>query len=144
MFVYSDPDFWEGDEGVYQMLVFSSEAARVAFQNSYAHPAAVTTSSGHVRDTGIGAAFKLRAIKNSRGKWGFLIRCGETATLLDEVKVNADTKEAALYLCLMFFHAKISSGLGEKAKSMHHIANMSQRHVDEVAMLEGHYEEEAE
>lgn len=126
MFVYGVPTFWEDDEGVYQMLVFSSDDARSAFDVAYAHPNAVRTSSGYPRDTGLGAAFKLRAIKNSSGKWGFLIRCGETANLLDEVKVNADTKESALYLCLMFFLAKVSSGIGDKAKSMMHLANIAQ------------------
>lgn len=143
MFVYSDPAFWEDDEGVYQMLVFPSDEARNAFDVAYTHPDAVLTSSGHPKDTGLGAVFKLRAIKNSTGKWGFLIRCGETANLLDEVKVNADTKEGALYLCLMFFHAKVSSGIGDKAKSMMHIANMAQRQYDDDHLEPGYEEEES-
>ena len=125
MLVFSDPAFWEDDEGVWQMLVFASETAESEFLRRYNLPNAPRTNSGYPKDTGIGAMYKLRAIRNPTGRWNYLIRCGETGALLDDVQVRVEDKETAMFLAVSTLHAKLSSQLGEKSRSMQVLSLLS-------------------
>lgn len=118
MFVFSDPDYWEDDTGVWQMLVFSSVIMERKFQERYSSPNNRLTTGGYPTDTNIGALYKLRAIRNNSGRWNFVIRCGVTAMILEEVRVQVSTKESAMLMAVMHLNAKIMGSSSEKIKTL--------------------------
>lgn len=118
MLVFGEPDFWEEDESVWQMLVFGNEDALRHFTQQYENPNNPRTNSGFSSDTGIGALYKLRSIRQVDGRWNFLIRCGQTAMLLDQVRVRAETKEAAMFLAVTYLNAKIIGNMSDKIKTL--------------------------
>ena len=49
-----------------------------------------------ISDSNLGAIYKLRAVKNSAGKYSAIIRCGVTGVLMSEIFEDFETPELAL------------------------------------------------
>jgi hypothetical protein len=121
MLVFSDQHPWQGNESVQQILVFSSPETKRIFeaemidrfnktiaQNAYAgtDPSYETRVRNDLSDSNAGAMYKLRAVKNNKGMFVSIIRCGTSGVLLWEDYYEYNTPEIALRGCLN--HLKIS------------------------------------
>lgn len=110
MFVFSKQHPWEGDPAVQQILVFSCDKAKEDFEQkmearflketqSYAgtDPTYLARYKSGMSDTGYGAMYKLRSVKNSEGTFGGVIRCGVTGYMLWEGYDRFTRVEEALW-----------------------------------------------
>ncbi len=95
MFVFSQQHPWQGDEGVQQVLVFGSQAAKVEFDKLYAIRLEHHDVS-EASDTGIGATYKLRSVKRSDGKFAGVIRDGCVGALIVAMPGVFDKPEDAI------------------------------------------------
>ena len=112
MFTFSEQHAWQGDSAVQQILVFPNLGQKLAFEDAFAKN---LTAYGidSAEDTGIGAIYKLRAIKNADGTYGAMIRCGVTAECLWDAYSYDRTKtpEEALQKCVERLKEHIASSL---------------------------------
>lgn len=100
MLTFSQPRDWEDDPAVKQVLVFPCVEMQVHFEREYNSPNRPQTTSGFPDENGIGAIYKLRAVKNGMGSWDSVLRCGFTGALLKEcadVGADDDGWRAALH-----------------------------------------------
>jgi hypothetical protein len=95
MLVFTQAHDWEGDPAVKQVLVFPNQEVADLFDKAYHGPNRPRTASNFPDENGIGAIFKLRAVKNGRGSWDAVVRCGFTGAMLAECgDVGNDWKDA--------------------------------------------------
>lgn len=78
MFIFGKMCDWEEDALVKQVLVFPDFRMRQEFQINLDQPDRPKTMSGFPDENGIGAIYKLRAVKTSDENWVAVIRCGFT------------------------------------------------------------------
>jgi hypothetical protein len=86
--IFSDAKEWEGDSAVIQMLVFPCIEAQMHFEKMYNDPNREKTASDYPNENGIGAMFKLRAVRNNRGCYDAVIRCGVSGAMVYERNTN--------------------------------------------------------
>lgn len=108
MLVFSNPYKWEGDSAVIQILVFTSQEVKDDFVEKYNHANRLHTSSDFPAENGIGAVFKIRAVKNGMGKWDAVVRCGFTGGILCERANAALTPQDALVNAVSLLRTKLS------------------------------------
>ena len=94
MNVFSDAHNWQNDVNVKQILVFSSHDAMEKFTEKHQARRNACNDPEEVSDTGIGAMYKLRAIKNADGMWLSCVRCGFTGKNLWDGDPVATPKRA--------------------------------------------------
>lgn len=83
MFVFSEIHDYQDEPAVKQILVFHSQESKERFDGTFKE--LVDLNGKHIAsDTGIGAIYKLRAVKNGNDKWDSVIRCGVTGKLLSQ------------------------------------------------------------
>lgn len=90
----TEPVAWENDPAVMQILVFPSQEAKERFEQQLRD--APLTGGGFPDENALGAAFKLRAVKNNRGTWDAVVRCGYTGYLLSEERADHQTPSQAI------------------------------------------------
>ena len=75
MLVFSTVADWQGDAAVKQILVFPNQDMKDIFDKDFA---ALVEKEGidKASDSNLGAIYKVRAVKNQKGLWTPLIRCG--------------------------------------------------------------------
>jgi hypothetical protein len=99
MIIFSKVHNWQGDDAVKQIHVFSCAAAITSFDDKFDDRVADVGISS-ASDTGIGAIYKLRAVRDGFNRWIPLIRCGFTGICLwEECNTYADSK-SALDVCI--------------------------------------------
>ena len=112
MFVYSEMHAWQNEPAVQQVLVFSSEAMKDAFEKTYSiatqkhGPKLVAVLS----ENKMGALYKLRAVLRGDGLYDPVIRCGFTGVLLAELTPEV-TPEEAIQACKIYLKNKINTSL---------------------------------
>lgn len=98
MFHFSEIHPWQGEQAVQQILVFPSELLKNEFERDF--PERVAKDGDKASDNNLGAVYKLRAVKNSDGKWCPVIRCGSSGEELSPNSLTTllvhDTPQAAL------------------------------------------------
>lgn len=95
MFVFSNAHDWQSDSAVKQILVFSCNTMKELFEKEF-QKRVEKDSLVNADDSNIGAIYKVRAVKDSYGKYASLIRCGFTGTLLYEDRHTFNQWENAL------------------------------------------------
>ena len=75
--IFSNMHAWEGDPAVMQVLVFATHEAKNEFEAKL--PKQPLLGGKYHDENGIGAIYKLRAIRNASGKWSPCVRCGVSA-----------------------------------------------------------------
>lgn len=116
MLTFSKPYAWEGDHAVIQVLVFTSQEMQEAFLEKYNAPTNPKTIGGFPDENNLGAVFKMRAVKNGKGRWDAVVRCGFTGALLTERKDVSTTPEKALEHAFDQTYTKLSDDLSNYAK----------------------------
>lgn len=96
MLLFSEVFKWEGDDAVQQILVFPNDEVKKNFDAKYHDPARHQTTSNYPDENGIGAIYKIRAVRNSDQKWNAVIRCGFTGRHINESTLSVKTPEEAL------------------------------------------------
>lgn len=86
--IFTEAKEWEGDPAVIQMLVFPSLEAQQHFEKMYNDPNRPKTISNYPDENGIGAMFKLRAVRNSNGCYDTVVRCGVSGASVYERNLN--------------------------------------------------------
>jgi hypothetical protein len=98
MLVYGEVHDWEDDPAIKQILVFSCHKAKEFFNNEYQKRLNKANKFNIHQDTNCGAIFKLRAVKNSKGSYNCVIRCGITGHLIHQGHFDYDDFEDALQM----------------------------------------------
>ena len=99
MFIFSNAHNWQDDAAVKQVLVFSNIFMYDSFNHKFVELVQQHGVS-YATDSGIGAIYKLRAVKDSAGFWIPVIRCGFTGKFLwEDYPARHTTPEAALAVC---------------------------------------------
>lgn len=106
MMIFSKIHDWQGNDAVKQILVFPSEDAERQFQILFAEKVA-EHGIEDASDTNLGACYKLRAVKNSDGRYVGLIRCGATGFLIAEDSRSYEGYHTALAVALELLQATI-------------------------------------
>jgi hypothetical protein len=91
MFLFSEIHDWQGNPAVKQILVFPTDFLKSEFEKTFAKRIK-RVGIENASDNGIGAVYKIRAVKTGVGSWGGFVRCGSTSRLLlaqDQPKDNA-------------------------------------------------------
>lgn len=83
MFVFSNIHKWQNDPAVLQILVFPDQETRQLFDKAFAERIK-TDGVDSASDAGIGATYRLRAVKNGDSKYVPVIRAGAHGGLLWE------------------------------------------------------------
>jgi hypothetical protein len=82
-FIFSNIHNWQGDKAVAQILVFTDREAKQLFDTAFAKRVE-EHGIEDASDSGIGAAYRLRAVKNSSNQYLPVIRSGAHGGLLWE------------------------------------------------------------
>lgn len=121
MLHFSKKHSWEDDSAVQQVLVFPSEMAKIHFDKKL--ELQEKTIGGFPDENNIGAVYKLRALKDIRGKWCGVIRCGITASLLYDSNERFASDTLALVHVTNILAEKIFNGLCEQATKIYSESN---------------------
>lgn len=105
MFKFSTVHDWQNDTAVKQVLVFSSNEAKELFYSAY-QGRILLDGVSNASDSGIGAVYKLRAVKDNTGKYIPLIRCGFTGKLLWENAEHFENYLDAIDVCVKQIYTK--------------------------------------
>ncbi len=99
MMTFSEVHDWQGDSAVKQILVFPSGQAETKFKESFA---VIVSAEGieDASDTGLGAVYKLRAVKDGNGQYIPVVRCGVTGYTLWEDVIPCHEYKTALLIAL--------------------------------------------
>jgi hypothetical protein len=111
MFVFSEIHNWQENEAVQQILVFSSPEMKDLFEHEMESRLVQERTQRNdnptdsairenLSDSNAGAVYKLRAVKNSDGKWIPVIRCGVTGGQIGKDGMLEDTAKKALTVCV--------------------------------------------
>jgi hypothetical protein len=98
MLVYGEVHNWEDDPNVKQVLVFSCQKAKQFFDNEYQKRFNEANKFNLSLDTNCGAIFKLRAVRNSKGLYNCMIRCGITGHLIYQDHFDYDDFEDVIQM----------------------------------------------
>lgn len=105
MFIFSNIHNWQNDPAVAQILVFSDRESKQLFDKQFAERIkkdGVESAS----DAGIGAVYRLRAVKDGNGKYVPVIRAGAHSGLIWEGE-PLDDKMKALRSAVFLLHASV-------------------------------------
>lgn len=83
---FSKVEDWEGDAAVKQMLMFANEEAQRRYEDAITEPGVKHTPAGWPDQNGLGALFKIRAVKNGHDGWDAVVRCGTTGAIVTETQ----------------------------------------------------------
>lgn len=112
---FSDIHPWQGNLSVMQILVFPSDEARMHFDALFKVEVelhGVETAS----DNKLGAIYKLRAVRNNKGMFIPLLRCGFSGKHLWESSVAFENANGALKECLRYLASELTTDLMEHVK----------------------------
>ena len=115
--IFSNIQDWEKDPAVKQMLVFASQEACDRFNAAYADPKTPKTVSNFPDENGLGAIYKIRAVRNGNGGWDGLVRCGYTGAHLVEVANAGRDSNAAMKTVIVQLAGHFQSEMLHKAYS---------------------------
>ena len=107
MFVFGEVTDWEGDPSVKQVLVFPSWLAKDNFIVEYNRKDRPRTMDGYPNENGIGAMYKLRAVRNHDGTWSSVIRCGFTAIEIGSIPEKFEDYTSALRMSKMILLERV-------------------------------------
>jgi hypothetical protein len=79
--ILSNVHDWQGDSAVKQILVFATAHRKNEFETAYAK-LVYTFGKEYASDSGLGAIYKVRAVKNSDDTWTPIIRDGFDGNLI--------------------------------------------------------------
>lgn len=101
-FAYSNFHPWQGDVAVMQVLIFRNETDREVFNKRFGE---LVKKEGieNASDSGLGALLKLRAVRDSKGMYIPIIRCGVTGVLLAEYEPVMKPSKA-IRVCEKYVH----------------------------------------
>lgn len=96
MFVFSTMHSYQGEEAVQQVLVFPDKDTKERFEKVLIERKLTTIKIEEVDENGIGAIYKLKAVKNISEKYSSVVRSGFTGHLLYEDYRLYDTPKEAI------------------------------------------------
>lgn len=123
MLIFSEVQKWENDDSVRQILVFPNREVKANFDKLYAAKDRIKTVSGFADENGIGAIYKLRAVKNSSSGWNGVIRCGFTGALLEE-SPSVSNWQDALRAASLNLRYILNSDLTEKSLELEGVTEL--------------------
>lgn len=99
MFTFTKMTDWQDDPAVKQILVFPNDDTKEIFNKDFA---VLVEKEGiaNASDSNLGAVYKLRAVKDSKGQWIPVIRCGITGMHLWESHDRFNTPDVAIKMCV--------------------------------------------
>ena len=97
MFVFSTQHDWQENPAVQQILVFPNQEVEALFKEEYAEQVKIDGIK-EASDSNMGAIYKLRAVRESDGKWSSVIRCGITGKMIWEEGRKFMTSKDALFI----------------------------------------------
>lgn len=83
MFTFSEAHSWQNDPAVQQILVFPNKKTKYEFEELYLKEVE-KLGTENASDTGIGAIYKIRAVKVGNDMYIPIIRCGMSGVKLWE------------------------------------------------------------
>lgn len=86
---------WQGDPAVKQMLLWPSAEAQLVFEAEMRRRVAAAGPAA-ASDTGIGAMYKIRALRGWDNTWAGVVRCGHTGFHLLGETAPATTWQLAM------------------------------------------------
>ena len=104
-YVFSEIHPWQDNNAVIQQLVFTSFETKQDFQDKFK----VRVEKDGIEsadENGLGAFIKLRAVKNNKGKYHPIIRCGFNGRLLYEDDTEYDNPEDVLQYLREYISSK--------------------------------------
>lgn len=112
MFAFSDAHNWQDNDQVKQILVFPNSEVHNSFNVKFKKRVTINGIED-ASDSGIGAIYKFRAIRNSSDKWVPLIRCGVTGEYIWEAPSRVDSYQHALMVCESKMKEMINESFGK-------------------------------
>lgn len=108
--IFSKIHDWQGNPSVKQICVFSCEDAKEKFDTILSKRVYVSGIS-EANDNGIGAVYKIKAVRHIDNNWSWVIRCGYTSCIIANDDNTYTSYKAAFEAAFKELQLLISSRL---------------------------------
>lgn len=111
--IFSKMRPWQGNPAVQQVLVFPSVQAENRFTDLFAQTVNLCGIEW-ASDSDLGASYKLRAVKNGKGSYDAVLRCGVTGCVILELFESfEEPKQAIAALVVKLSHFANAAAIPE-------------------------------